>query len=113
MHKVLRTLFRDHWAKLTNADLDRVDGQLGRLTTLLGEKYGYPRRRAERELLRFLDDSMRKVERGAVQTARSDGSGTQVTRIGVSDEKRGEVMRDAGERKERARAALVDAPERR
>ena len=111
MHKVLRALFRDHWAKLTDDDLDRVDGQVGRLTTLLSEKYGYPRRRAERELLRFLDDSMRKVERGALHTARSDGSRTQVTRISGSDEKRGEVMRDAGERKERARGTLVDAPE--
>ena len=109
MHKVLRALFRDHWAKLTDADLDRVDGQVSRLTALLGEKYGYPRRRAERELLHFLDESMRRVERGAVPTARSTRSGMQVTRISVSGEKRGEVMRDAGERKERARGALVDA----
>jgi hypothetical protein len=108
VHKVLRALFRDHWAKLTDADLDRVDGQVARLTTLLGEKYGYPRRRAERELLRFLDDSMRRVERGAL-TARSGGSGTQVTRISVSGEKRGEAMGNAGERKERPRGALVDA----
>ena len=107
MHKVLRALFRDHWAKLTDADLDRVDGQVARLTTLLGEKYGYPRRRAERELLHFLDDS--RVERGALQPARSVGSGTQVTRISVSGEKRGEAMRNAGERKERPRGALVDA----
>ena len=109
MHKVLRALFRDHWAKLTDAELDRVDGQVARLTTLLGEKYGYPRRRAERELLHFLDDSMRRMERGALQATRSVGSGTQVTRISVPDEKRGEAMRDAGERKERPRGALVDA----
>jgi uncharacterized protein YjbJ (UPF0337 family) len=108
---MLRALFRDHWAKLTDADLERVDGQVARLTTLLGEKYGYPRRRAERELLHFLDDSMRRVERGALQAARSDRSGTQVARISVSGEKRGEAMRNAGERKERARGALVDAPE--
>ena len=111
MHKVLRALFRDHWAKLTDADLERVDGQVARLTTLLGEKYGYPRRRAERELLHFLDDSMRRVERGAVQTTRSDRSAMQVTRISVSGEKRGEAMHNAGERKERARRALVDASE--
>ena len=111
MHKVLRALFKDQWAKLTDADLDRVDGQVARLTTLLGEKYGYPRRRAERELLHFLDDSMRRVERGALQPARSVGSGTQVTRISVSGEKRGEAMRNAGERKGRARGALVDASE--
>jgi hypothetical protein len=109
VHKVLRALFRDHWAKLTDADLDQVDGQVARLTTLLGEKYGYPRRRAERELLHFLDDSMRRVERGALQTDRSVGSGTQVTRISVSSEKRGDAMRNAGERKERPRGALVDA----
>ena len=110
MHKVLRALFRSRWAKLTDAELDRVDGQVARLTALLGEKYGYPRRRAERELLQFLD-SMRSVERGAVQTARSVGSGIQVTRISVSGEKRGEAMRNAGERKERARGPLVDAAE--
>ena len=110
MHKVLRALFRNHWAKLTDADLDRVDGQVARLTALLGEKYGYPRRRAERELLHFLDDSMRTVNRGGgLQTARSTGSQTQVTRISVPGEKRGEAMRNAGERKERPRGALVDA----
>ena len=111
MHKVLRALFKDHWAKLTDADLELVDGQVARLTTLLGEKYGYPRRRAERELLHFLDDSMRLVERGAVQTTRSGASETQVTRISVPGEKRGEAMRNVGERKKRARGALVDAPE--
>jgi hypothetical protein len=111
VHKVLRALFRDQWAKLTDADLDRVDGQVARLTTLLVEKYGYPRRRAERELLHFLDESMRRVQRGALQRARSVGSGAQVTRIGVSGEKHGEAMHNAGERKECLRGPLVDAPD--
>ena len=102
VHKVLRALFRDHWPKLTDSDLDRVNGQVARLTTLLGEKYGYPRRRAERELLHFLDDSMRKVEQGALQTTCSDGSGTEMTRISVPGEKRGETVRNAGKGKERA-----------
>jgi uncharacterized protein YjbJ (UPF0337 family) len=110
VHKVLRALFREQWAKLTDSELDRVDGQVTRLTALLGEKYGYPRRRAERELLHFLDESMRTVNRGdASRPARSDGSGTQVMRISGSGEKRGEAMRDAGERKERHRGALIDA----
>ena len=110
MHKVLRALFREHWAKLTDSELDGVDGQVARLTALLGEKYGYPRRRAERELLHFLDESMRTVNRGgALQPARSDGSGTQVMRISGLGEKRGEAMRNGGERKERPRRALVDA----
>ena len=34
-----------------------------------------------------------------------------MTRIGGSDEKRGEAMGIAGERKERARGALVNAPD--
>jgi len=109
VHRLLRALFRDHWAKLTDADLEGVDGQIARLTALLGEKYGYPRRRAERELLHFLDESMLRVQRGNLPTARSHGSGMQVPRIGVSGEKRGEAMRNAGEGKERARGALVDA----
>ena len=69
MHKVLRALFKDQWPKLTDDDLDRANGQVARLTTLLEEKYGYPLRRAERELIRFLDDSMRSGH--SFQTARS------------------------------------------
>jgi hypothetical protein len=110
VHKVLRVLFRNRWPKLTEADLDRLDGRVARLMTLLGEKYGYPHQRAERELLEFLDDSMRKVDRGALSPGRVDGSGPQVARIGGAGKQGGEAMRDAGQGKERPRSALVDAP---
>ena len=38
------------WGKLTNDDLDRVEGNAERLAGLLQEKYGYERDRAEREV---------------------------------------------------------------
>ena len=57
MNKDLRGRLKAQWAKLTDDDLDRVDGQAARLLGLLQEKYGYAMRRAEHELLRFLDDS--------------------------------------------------------
>ena len=56
MNKDLRTRLKAQWGKLTDDDLDRVDGQAARLLGLLQEKYGYAMRRAECELLRFLDD---------------------------------------------------------
>jgi len=62
LNKDLRSRLKEHWGKLTDGDLDRVDGQAAQLLGLLQEKYGYARRRAERELLHFLDDSMRWVE---------------------------------------------------
>jgi hypothetical protein len=44
---------------LTDGDLEAVDGEAARLLGLLQEKYGYARKRAERELLAFLDESLR------------------------------------------------------
>jgi len=57
VNKDLRTRLKAQWGKLTDDDLDRVDGQAARLLGLLREKYGYAMCRAEHELLRFLDDS--------------------------------------------------------
>ena len=82
MHKVLRALFRDRWPALTDDDLDRASGQVVRLTALLGEKYGYAAPRAERELIQFLDDSMRAIEQGPARTARADRAARSGPRIG-------------------------------
>jgi uncharacterized protein YjbJ (UPF0337 family) len=46
---------KQRWERLTDGDLERVDGQAGHLLALLEEKYGYGRHRAERELVAFLD----------------------------------------------------------
>lgn len=115
MHRVLRALLRERWTKLTDGELERVDGQVGRLTLLLAEKYGYPRRRAERELLELLDESMRRIDRDA-QLVRSLGvparsGGAQVAGVGVARDQRREAAGERGERDERGRRALVGAAE--
>jgi hypothetical protein len=55
MSAALRRRVKEHWARLSDGDLDHVDGEAIRLLHILEERYGYTRRRAERELLRFLD----------------------------------------------------------
>jgi len=63
MNKHLRHCMKEQWGRLTDGELDQVDGQAGRLLILLQEKYGYARHRAERELLNFLDDAIVLVDR--------------------------------------------------
>jgi uncharacterized protein YjbJ (UPF0337 family) len=63
MNKHLRRSVKEQWGRLTDDELDEVDGQAGRLLNLLQEKYGYARYRAEHELLRFLDDAILLVDR--------------------------------------------------
>lgn len=70
MHAQLRVLFRARWPRLTEVDLERANGQVPRLAALLQDKYGYGRRRAERELLDFFDELLGRVRRvGAAATA--------------------------------------------
>jgi len=40
------------WGKLTDDDLDQVDGKLDKLMGLLQEKYGYTKEQAEEEYKR-------------------------------------------------------------
>ncbi len=41
------------WGKLTNDDLDEIDGNLERLVGIVQERYGYARERAEKEVQEF------------------------------------------------------------
>jgi uncharacterized protein YjbJ (UPF0337 family) len=41
------------WGKLTDDDLDQIDGNAEKLVGLVQEKYGYARERAEDEVNRF------------------------------------------------------------
>ena len=43
------------WGKLTNDDLDRIDGNTEKLAGLLQERYGYAREQADKEVRRFVD----------------------------------------------------------
>jgi uncharacterized protein YjbJ (UPF0337 family) len=47
--KQLRGQVKEWWGKLTDDDLDKVDGKLDRFLGLLQEKYGYTREQAEEE----------------------------------------------------------------
>jgi uncharacterized protein YjbJ (UPF0337 family) len=44
---------RTHWGKLTNDDLEQIDGNLEKLVGLVQERYGYARERAEKEVAAF------------------------------------------------------------
>jgi uncharacterized protein YjbJ (UPF0337 family) len=43
------------WSKLTDDELDRVEGETEKLVGLIQERYGYARQRAADEVDRFLD----------------------------------------------------------
>jgi uncharacterized protein YjbJ (UPF0337 family) len=61
---------KERWARLTDGDLEAVDGQAARLLGLLQARYGYARPRAERELLAVLDEAMREGPRSSRHAAR-------------------------------------------
>ena len=45
---------RTQWGKLTDDDLDQVQGQAEKLVGLVQERYGYAKQRAEQEVDSFL-----------------------------------------------------------
>jgi uncharacterized protein YjbJ (UPF0337 family) len=53
--KQLRGEIKSWWGKLTNDDLDRIEGSYEKLAGMLQERYGYTRQQAEREIADFLE----------------------------------------------------------
>ena len=49
----LRGTVKKQWGKLTDDDLDKVDGDMDKLAGVLQERYGYSREQAKQELTRF------------------------------------------------------------
>lgn len=47
------------WGKLTNDDLDQIEGESDKLVGKLQERYGYARERAQEEVNRFLQTRQR------------------------------------------------------
>jgi len=47
------------WGKLTNDDLDQIEGESDKLVGKLQERYGYARERAQEEVDRFLQTRQR------------------------------------------------------
>jgi uncharacterized protein YjbJ (UPF0337 family) len=65
--KQLRGEIRIRWGKLTDNDLDMVQGRWEKLVGLLQERYAYTRAKAEAELDAFLEKATEKIapkERG-------------------------------------------------
>lgn len=52
--KQLKGQVQAQWGKLTNDDLDRIEGHSEELTGVIQERYGYARDRARREVDAFL-----------------------------------------------------------
>ena len=54
---------KEQWGKLTDDDLDRIDGKSEQLLGLLQQRYGYARDKAEEEYKRFNERWSREGKR--------------------------------------------------
>ncbi len=63
--KQLRNEVNFHWTELSSDDLDGIDGRRDNLVYLLERRYGYARRRAEREVERVLTEFEDKLRRAS------------------------------------------------
>jgi uncharacterized protein YjbJ (UPF0337 family) len=59
--KQIRGEAQSLWGKLTNDDLDRVEGSSEKLAGILQERYGYSKQRAENEVANFMERFDEKV----------------------------------------------------
>lgn len=53
--KEMKGQVKEWWGKLTDDDLERVDGKADQLVGLLQQRYGYTKERAEEELSRRIE----------------------------------------------------------
>jgi uncharacterized protein YjbJ (UPF0337 family) len=63
--KKFRNEVNYYWTQLSSDDLDRVDGRRDNLVYLLERRYGYARRRAEREVERVVTEFEDKLRRAS------------------------------------------------
>jgi len=61
--KHFRNEINHHWTHLTADDLDGINGRRDNLVILLESKYGYARRRAEREVERVVTEFEDRLRR--------------------------------------------------
>jgi uncharacterized protein YjbJ (UPF0337 family) len=54
-----------HWTELSSDEVDRVNGSRANLVILLESKYGFARRRAEREVERVVMEFADKLRRAS------------------------------------------------
>jgi len=53
---------KEQWGKLTDDDLDKIEGKSDQLLGLLQQRYGYARDKAEEEYKRFTDRWSREFD---------------------------------------------------
>jgi uncharacterized protein YjbJ (UPF0337 family) len=53
---------KEQWGKLTDDDLDKIDGKSEQILGLLQQRYGYARDKAEEEYKRFTDRYARELD---------------------------------------------------
>jgi len=53
---------KEQWGKLTDDDLDRIEGKSEQLLGLLQQRYGYARNKAEEEYKRFMEKYPREFD---------------------------------------------------
>jgi uncharacterized protein YjbJ (UPF0337 family) len=63
--KKFRNEIHGHWTQLSSDEVDRIDGRRSNLVSLLQSKYGYARRRAEREVERVVTEFEDKLRRAS------------------------------------------------
>jgi uncharacterized protein YjbJ (UPF0337 family) len=63
--KQFRNEIKLHWTELSSDELDRIDGRRDNLVVLLERKYGFARRRAEREVERVVTDFETRLRRAS------------------------------------------------
>jgi len=52
---------KEQWGRLTDDDLDKIDGKSEQLLGVLQQRYGYAREKAEEEYKRFTDRYSREL----------------------------------------------------
>jgi uncharacterized protein YjbJ (UPF0337 family) len=63
--KHFRNEINYHWNQLSSDEVDRVNGRRDNLVFLLQRKYGYAKRRAEREVERVVTEFEDKLRRAS------------------------------------------------
>jgi uncharacterized protein YjbJ (UPF0337 family) len=71
-HDVLRSKWKQfrseinyYWTELTSDDLDQINGRRDNLVVLLESRYGFARRRAEKEVERVVGEFEDKLRRAS------------------------------------------------
>lgn len=54
--KQMRGQAKEWWGKLTDSDLDRIEGKADKLAGALQEKYGYTREQADAEIAKRMKE---------------------------------------------------------